>query len=345
MRTPTISVIVPVYNVEKYLPRCIDSILAQTFTDFELILVDDGSPDRCGVICDEYAEKDKRVRVIHKENGGVSSARNAGLDDCKGEYVTFVDSDDYIAADRVADLYETICRFDADEVSAGFTIFDEQEYKEHRPRDNERVWGTNNEAERIDFLLNRILQDGNGWAVWNRLFKTEIIKEHHIRFCETCGNFGEDLGFTLEYALYCTRFAVCDHAGYFYYQRDNSMMANSIEKIKLDEMNEVSYHFGQRFFSELQSADLKKLYPVLHYKIMSLEYKKLFMMDHISDWNTIIQSINHKKWFIQNTVAAPRAYRLFVRYYGKGDAREAMIASANSLFGTWNLYKRLYRKS
>lgn len=93
---PKISVIVPVYNTEQYLPRCIDSILAQTFTDFELLLIDDGSKDSSGKICDESAAKDSRIRVFHKENGGVSSARNMGLNNAQGEWITFVDSDDYL---------------------------------------------------------------------------------------------------------------------------------------------------------------------------------------------------------------------------------------------------------
>ncbi|MBQ9861711.1 MAG: glycosyltransferase [Clostridia bacterium] len=92
--TPTISVIVPVYNVERYLPRCIDSILSQTFTDFQLILIDDGSPDACGRICDEYAARDPRIGVIHQENAGVGSARNAGLDAAVGKYIYFIDPDD-----------------------------------------------------------------------------------------------------------------------------------------------------------------------------------------------------------------------------------------------------------
>ena len=94
--TPTISVIVPVYNTEKYLPRCIESVLAQTFVDWEMLLIDDGSTDASGSICDEYAAKDERIRVFHKENGGVSSARNLGLDNAQGEWITFVDSDDWI---------------------------------------------------------------------------------------------------------------------------------------------------------------------------------------------------------------------------------------------------------
>ena len=103
-----ISVIIPVYKVERYLPRCIDSILSQTYKNIELLLIDDGSPDSSGDICDEYAEKDPRVRMFHKENGGVSSARNLGLDEAKGDYIGFVDSDDYIAPGMYEKLVELI---------------------------------------------------------------------------------------------------------------------------------------------------------------------------------------------------------------------------------------------
>ena len=104
----SISIIVPVYKAELFLPRCIDSILTQTFTDFELLLIDDGSPDNSGSICDEYALKDKRIRVFHKENGGVSSARNLGLDNAKGEWITFIDADDWISNTFIEHLYKPI---------------------------------------------------------------------------------------------------------------------------------------------------------------------------------------------------------------------------------------------
>lgn len=96
METPQISIVVPVYNVEKYLERCIDSILAQTFTDFELLLINDGSKDSSGLICDKYAEKDSRIRVFHKENGGVSRARNLGISNARGRWLCFIDSDDWV---------------------------------------------------------------------------------------------------------------------------------------------------------------------------------------------------------------------------------------------------------
>ena len=104
-RTPLISVIVPIYKAEKYLHRCVDSLLAQTFQDFEVLLVDDGSPDRSGEICDEYAKKDSRVRVFHKENGGVGSARNLGLKASKGEWIAFLDSDDTFKKDYLYRMY------------------------------------------------------------------------------------------------------------------------------------------------------------------------------------------------------------------------------------------------
>ena len=101
---PLISVIVPIYNVEKYLDRCVDSIINQTYKNLEIILVDDGSPDNCPQMCDDYAKKDSRIKVVHKENGGLSDARNVGMEVATGEYVSFIDSDDYISLD----CYETV---------------------------------------------------------------------------------------------------------------------------------------------------------------------------------------------------------------------------------------------
>ena len=126
-----VSIIVPVYQVETYLRQCIDSILAQTFTDFELILVDDGSKDKSGEICEEYAGKDGRVRVIHKENGGLSDARNAGLEQAAGEYFMFVDSDDYIAPTMIERLYNSIQSESADIAACNFCyVFDKKEKKD-----------------------------------------------------------------------------------------------------------------------------------------------------------------------------------------------------------------------
>ena len=118
--TPIISIIVPIYKTEKQLGRCIDSILSQTFTDFELILIDDGSPDRCPELCDDYEKQDNRIRVIHKKNEGQARARNIGLDLAKGQYIGFVDSDDYIERDMYEKLYSALVKNNADLCICGY---------------------------------------------------------------------------------------------------------------------------------------------------------------------------------------------------------------------------------
>lgn len=128
-KTPKISVIVPVYKVEKYLPECIESVLAQTFTDFELILVDDGSPDNSGKICDDYAAGDSRIRVFHKENGGVTSARRLGVENAQGEWIMFVDSDDVLPLDAITFLCGRGDEYDIDLVEGDFSYLDEREKK------------------------------------------------------------------------------------------------------------------------------------------------------------------------------------------------------------------------
>ena len=129
---PLLSIIVPVYKVENYLQKCIDSILAQTFTDFELILVEDGSPDGCPALCDAAAAKDARIRVLHQKNGGLSAARNAGLDVARGEWIGFVDSDDYIAPEMYETLYKAVQNTGADLALCDYAAVDEAGIPVHR---------------------------------------------------------------------------------------------------------------------------------------------------------------------------------------------------------------------
>lgn len=135
-----ISIIVPVYNVEPYLEQCIDSILNQSFRDFELILVDDGSPDRCGEICDRYAAADDRIRVIHQKNGGVSAARNAGMEVSKGKYIVFVDSDDMVHPLYLEHLYKAIQKHNADISMCWFSRFEKNPtYDENQAYAEKRI--------------------------------------------------------------------------------------------------------------------------------------------------------------------------------------------------------------
>ena len=199
-----ISVIVPVYNAEKYLCRCIDSILSQTFTDFELLLINDGSKDGSDAICDEYAAKDNRVRVFHKENGGVSSARNLGLDNAKGEWITFVDSDDFIPSDSLKSLSNN---------NSEDLIIGEFQYS-----NGENLFGlrwNDNSVERNDFseFLSLNIDTSFFRAPWCKLFKNKIITECDLRF-DVSLMLGEDTIFVNTYLLYCNSIRICKYTYY-----------------------------------------------------------------------------------------------------------------------------------
>ncbi|MBO4654863.1 MAG: glycosyltransferase family 2 protein [Bacteroidales bacterium] len=211
--TPAISIIVPVYKVEQYLRRCLDSIQNQTFTDWECILIDDGSPDNSGSICDEYAQKDKRFRVIHQENKGVSAARNAGLNVARGEWISFVDSDDYLYPDALKDLFGAIqpeCL-----VVSGIQFSDgqkKQTYTSHTADVNEYV--------------SKLFQDSDlGYLgyLFPKLYDASIIKEKNIRFDEAI-SYNEDRLFVLQYVLNCKNVIFSNGIAYNYNQRNDSAM-------------------------------------------------------------------------------------------------------------------------
>lgn len=170
-----ISVIVPVYNAEKYLPQCIDSILAQTYTDFELIIVDDGSTDRSGQICDEYKDKDSRVYVVHQENRGVSAARNAGIDMAKGEYIAFVDSDDFIHNQMLELLFFALTKYSVD-----ISVCTSNSIKDRKSCSEKHYAQFNSERLTAEELLVRHEWDYN--YAWGKLYSKKLFSE--IRYPE-----------------------------------------------------------------------------------------------------------------------------------------------------------------
>ena len=175
---PEISIIVPIYNVEQYLKRCVDSILAQTFKDFELILVDDGSPDSCPFICDEYARIDSRIKVIHKANGGPSDARNAGLEMAMGNYIAFVDSDDWIASDTYEYLYELIKKNKADVVSGSYVLTKNDDVKFSNLKTEIVIEGT---SEILKFYFQQDKIHGkNDFPVWIKLYRRDLFNDIHF---------------------------------------------------------------------------------------------------------------------------------------------------------------------
>lgn len=281
---PLISIIVPVYKVEKYLPKCIESILGQTFTNWELLLIDDGSPDNSGEICDEYALKDVRIRVFHKKNGGVSSARNWGLEHARGEWVTFVDSDDYIQPGFLEGLYAPVALGeDVDFVHGGCVNVK-----------NEEIVNINQSYEYyVGDDKNILFQKLRGLTV-SKLFRLENVKHRpdgQVLLFDEKMRIAEDMAFTLDYALHVKRFALVPEKGYCY-RIDNMQSAT---KSKTIEKYDTALHSFKHLYSSIKRyakkfklpteiANIRFAYEAIHLQnvCMLLYYNKHTRSERIS---------------------------------------------------------------
>lgn len=244
-----ISIIVPVYNVEKYLKRCIDSILLQTFKDFEIILVDDGSTDKSGSICDEYSMIDNRIKVIHKENGGLSSARNIGINLAKGKYIAFVDSDDYINERMYEILYKFIEETKADIAICNYKkVNDNISFNKKINYDEINIKKFNN----IEALEQIYLMNGPQFIIaCNKLYKREIFK--NLKYPE--GRIHED-EFIAHKLLYNSNLVIyINEELYYYYIRENSIMNSNFSIKKFDAV--YAYKDRVHFFRKISKKELQ----------------------------------------------------------------------------------------
>ncbi len=223
-----ISIIVPIYKVENFIKQCVDSIIAQTNKDIEIILVDDGSPDNCPVICDEYAKKDSRIKVVHKENGGLIAARKSGLDVANGDYVCFVDGDDWLEPDMYEYVKNAIEKHSPDCVITQFfySYEDREEPSEYKLY---QEFYTRNDLETDVYptmLFNgRFYQFGVYPCCWTKVFRKELI-EKHIYDVDDRIRMGEDIAFTYPCLMECQSVAFVDKPLYHYRQNPNSMTAS-----------------------------------------------------------------------------------------------------------------------
>lgn len=225
---PEISVIIPVYKVEKYLKKCLESVRNQTYTDWECILVDDGSPDASGAICDEYAIEDSRFRVIHRQNGGLPAARNEGLRVCKGKYISFVDSDDVLYKDYLSHLHELIINYDADvaqvSMSIMFTTF------ERKKRLVETITVLDRGQIAKEMLRGKIVPN----YAWNKLYKREVIDTLYKE-----GMVYEDIYTLPVWTKNIHKMVISPEPLYLYRQRKSSIMHINTAKNRFDYLNAI----------------------------------------------------------------------------------------------------------
>lgn len=283
---PTVSIIIPVYNTEKYLRKCLDSIISQTYTDFEAILVDDGSTDGSGKICDDYVVKDKRFRVFHKSNGGVSSARNLALDNIQGKWFTFVDSDDAIAPIAL-ETFVGYVSDDVDCVEASYIKVDEynNDIQPFKKVNIKRVLSF--EEALIDFYKPIRSDQFNGYLV-TRLFRAEVAKRHRIRFDELI-YIKEDGLFFVEYICKSAKnVCYCSDAIYYYIQHSSSAM------------NRLDLNYNPMYVTDIDSC--VRSYQIIKQKSFNKELLNISKIQIYTAHRLVLRHLlihkifNLKKW-------------------------------------------------
>lgn len=254
MLEPLISVIVPIYNVEKYLDRCIKSIVNQTYSNLEIILIDDGSQDNCFKICNKWAELDNRIKVIHKENGGLSDARNVGLKMAKGEYIGFIDSDDFISKYFIELLHRKLVETKSDLIQCDYLKVNDNYLEKEKSVKTDfdiEIFNTE-EALRLLIEEKKINQ-----VVWNKLYKKELLQK--IRF--EYNKLNEDDFFTYQVFAKCNKIAYINLPLYYYLVRNQSIMGKKYSIKRLDglEARFLRYNFIKKNYQELDSFGKKSL--------------------------------------------------------------------------------------
>lgn len=293
---PLVSIIVPMYKVEKYIHKCIQSIINQTYKDIELILVDDGSPDRCGSIGEEYASKDFRIKVKHKENEGLSSARNAGLDLAMGKYVVFIDSDDWIESEMIQSMLGLAEKNNGDLVICNYRKVNTEGGVMHDKCLNikTQIIEINNLTLEKYFDM-YIIPNNHSFEVWNKMYRLDIIKKNNLRFHRNNEIFAEDKLFN--FSFYCHTNIVCvtDMVFYNYLQRQDSII-HSVRPTTLQELNLL-----KRFWNHAKDNDLlhklNGIIPELFYTLLK---------DTISDlYNKENKNVNVIRSQIKELISLP----------------------------------------
>lgn len=295
---PKISIIVPIYNAEKTLHRCIDSILSQDYTDFELLLIDDGSKDASGKICDIYAENDERIRVIHKENSGVSDSRNMALDEAKGEYLQFLDSDDWITQNATRLLVESAEKNHCDMVIADFYRVIGERLSHKGSIDEEGVLS----KEEFANLMMENPADFYYGVLWNKLYKREIIEKYNFRM-DSKISWCEDFMFNLEYIRFCERIFVLQVPIYYYVKTKGSLVSQGMSITKTIKTKMMVFEYYTDFYKQVLTNEEYERKRVQIYR---------YLMDVASD--EIVPPL-----FISKSKKLGEERSLTNREIGKGD--------------------------
>lgn len=257
---PLISVVVPIYKVEEYMSRCVDSIINQTYKNLEIILVDDGSPDNCPAMCDDFAKKDNRIKVVHKKNGGLSDARNAGMAQATGDFISFIDSDDWVDVDMIETLVNKALENSSDIVSCGVRmVWENDQPSKMLTKNHEEITFTDTESALYSFVKSEYLIQ----TVWNKLYKKSVIQDIPFPY----GKINEDEYWSWKAISRARTITSIDKPMYNYLQRNGSIMRGGS---KFDPMNVINAKLERNLY-------IKETHPSIYDQFcLDLLYTCLF---------------------------------------------------------------------
>lgn len=296
MNLPLISVIVPIYKVEAYLCKCVDSLLSQTYTNLEVFLVDDGSPDNCGKICDEYATRDDRIKVIHKKNGGLSDARNVAIDVATGEWIIFVDSDDFVSNDYVETLYGLVDKYKCKVGVAWLrTFYEGSDVDISQPTYFEKVF------DKMDGIKKMFYQELFDNAAWCKIYHRSLF-ETGIRY--PFGLIYEDLPTTYLLFLQADKIAYCNRIIYNYLLRANSIEGQPFKQNKLESalkiLEMIQEHAGE--LEPIKKAVRCRLLSFCYHILLEMpvnyqDTRKKILIDYVkaNRWKVLVDNKARKK--------------------------------------------------
>lgn len=307
MKRPLVSIIVPVYNVERYLDRCLHSLITQTLRNIEIIIVDDGSTDNCPQMCDEYEQKDSRIKIIHKKNEGLGLARNSGLDIASGQYVAFIDSDDFVDNRMFEKLLSSAEKNNADVVYCGYNIYGTSVESIKKYVSTEQIIKGQNYC--LSFLKEMIGHDPNDetshirmlYSVWKSIYKKEIIDKYNIRFCSERQFISEDIIFHIDFLQHANVINIIPDVLYYYclnlssltkkykhgrFERDMQLCKEVKRRLSLIP------HIGN-CENHINGLVLEKVQGTLSFEISNVSFQKvLSVIDNICLNKTLINAID-----------------------------------------------------
>lgn len=305
-----ISIIIPVYNVNQYLVKCLESIVNQTYTNLQIVLVDDGSTDSSGRICDDYAKQDSRIKVIHKINGGLSDARNTGINIANGDYITFVDSDDYVCNEYIETLFNLLKDYDADVAIGSFQYVNSNQYSNNQEENNESNTAYLWNAETT--LRNMLLQQKITTSACVVLSKRTLWTD--VRF--PAGKLFEDMGTSYKIYAKAKRVVYTDKVLYFYFIREGSIQNMIFNQDKMDEleMGLECKNFIENSFPKLREAAINRLVSICFHILFSIDICSEYIDEQIYLKKVII--LFRKKMIFGNDVNKKVRLGCALTYFG-----------------------------